>query len=863
VAEVQFQLAVRAYPMHSEFRYPVSPAFTLTDNFAEQPRSTLDTSEDWEFDKALGVAYPASLFVPHNNYVTNENPITSPVWYNANLQPFNWTRTYIGGRMQFMGGVLKTPGLRASWTSEPARSVFYAYAPSDDGNSTTRYNFVPMSNEVDLTSDTFLSNGVYIQLAYAFEARTITWTNGAGGWSQSFTYPAEADARPYLQVWLTCTDPLGNNDPIWFIIVFNHTGNPELWVSLDGTTLGTKIQELKLDGTGNPLSGGSQQGYYGHNGWYSQGSPDGMFIEAMIVAGMLKITLGNPSFPVTFTLNEDYAGGGTLLITQLGIRCVGATSLQIGAAPKKWRNISADPNAYNGYPYLISREIPIGFVPTVDPTTTVLFPSSASPDQNPYSGSLGLCTVDVDVSADGSIIQYTLYSECVTTGTYRQVQYTDVAPIVRGVTISYPESVLVNAGSPSWLSPEVVSITHDFDFNSLTIASNAVLTFCNFNTMDEDNFNVLPGYFWGEWANNAGAIAIEIDLTISYFQIVEGLVEYLGGIGPQRVFTGIANLRSSVSTGSGAQSKYTMYCYSREVAMQSPKFMLPWMDGWNIYYFAAYMANSSNVYKGDTSDSDLAYIDYVPPDPYSDSPGGGAFFLPIGTGGAPLMRASAGEAPWTTITRTGKQFGYVTYFDVYGKHHFETFQLPVNAVPYRIFNMIDSIETGFDFAATATGVFNGSVDRNLMEVRNRVTILGIDAYGETWSPIIAHLVDEGSIYNDSNTGMGVTQGNYLGYAQDFVWADSQFATLQYATDACQRIFNIIVNPSITANINVWCQPDIFPGTCVALNDRRTGAVDTLGNQYLNFFVTKVNHVLVKGMPPRTNLGCRWLPNQTS
>lgn len=844
MSEVKFAISVRCWPVHSKFRFPVSPAFSFTDNLGEQPRNAFDDSSEWHFDLECGVAYPAFIAVPHNNYVTNEDPITTPAWYNTNLPTLDWVRYKCQGRLKWMGGNYKAPGLRAAWTSEPARAIYYAYAPTNTGSS-TRYNFNSSDNQIELWTQTFSSIGFHLQVAFELEPRDIHWTTVGGAYKETFVNPANSKELPYFEIKFRVEDGQGG-DPTYYSVVYRSTGTPALYKSTSVAQRGDKIQDLKLPPGANPPYGASQQGYYGHNGWYSQGSPAGNSFEAKIIAGILKISLGDLNFQLKIGHDNDKADGKSdNQITRVFVFGAGVKSLQLGCAPLK----------HLANATLHSREINVGFVPQVAPTFKVHYPHSYVVDKNPYPGT----TVTVTPSQSGSIATYTLTANSTVSNVYQGVNYSDIAPIVRSVTINFAEKATSPPGIPIQLSPEDVTVSQDFNFDSLTMTSKARLVFNNFNPISSKVLGY-PDIFWGELANYSGAMAVEIDATIYYFN-TNGTLEAVNG--PVRLFTGYAALKSQTTTGQGGQSKHTIYCFGREVSMQSVKNFIPWTDGWNIYYAAAYVANSNNVYKGDVQDSDLAFRHLVPNDPYEDSPGGGAYFLPVGTGGYPLMKAPGGESGWATMSRIGKQWGYYYFFDNYGRFNFDKYELVNANAPYRVFTIVDGLYGGTNPTPT-DAVLNGVVDRNLLDVRNRIVVVGIGAYSREYGgvPILAYRTDQGSIEAPgAQTGLDFTQGNYLGFPNYFTWADSQFATYRYIEDAAQRLYDVMRIPSVTLGMTTWCQPDVFPGKRLGFYDLRTGAYDRMAGGYLEFMVASVNHRFAKGSPPISEIACRYIPRQ--
>src|SRR5262249_21834153 len=156
--------------------------------------------------------------------------------------------------------------------------------------------------------------------------------------------------------------------------------------------------------------------------------------------------------------------------------------------------------------------------------------------------------------------------------------------------------------------------------------------------------------------------------------------------------------------------------------------------------------------------------------------------------------------------------------------------------------------------------WSGQVSRDLLEVRNHVTVIGVNAWGPLWDPIVSHRWDEGSIFGAGGTIWDGTQNNFVGFENSFVWMDSQFASLEDSSDAADATINVLKLPVIDSDYTLWPQIDIFPGMWVAYYDRRSGAYDAATDSpfYLSFFVITHTIHVNKTDPPSSVLGSRYL-----
>ncbi|GIV22150.1 MAG: hypothetical protein KatS3mg023_3901 [Armatimonadota bacterium] len=368
-------------------------------------------------------------------------------------------------------------------------------------------------------------------------------------------------------------------------------------------------------------------------------------------------------------------------------------------------------------------------------------------------------------------------------GTVNGVAYCAKTPIVRAVSYRYASMESGYAAPPQFLMPEAITIQHVFDYNTLTIQSNARLVFPN---MD------------GEWAtfnSETGQWGINIHLETNWH-------------GNWRQFAGIAH-RAGEITGESGVSKFIMHCVDRSVQLQNPRWNLPWMDGWNIYYAMAFLAQLGGV-----SLQDMAFAPFVPPDPYSDwgdPERPGAWFLPVGHAGTPLTRFS-GQELWSIMVKLAYAIGYMLFFDANGVLQFRKFRIPVGV--RRTF--YESDMTGPD------GCWNLSVYRSMEDVRNAVTVVGVDAFGPLWNPIVSHRQDDWSIHYPFAY-------NFVGWEQPLVWADSLFASPQFASDAADALIAFLRHPSEVVTFTTWLQPDLYPLDVIAIQAPRFG---TMWKRYL-------------------------------
>jgi hypothetical protein len=788
------------------------------------------------------------MLVPHNNKVTGKTPFSGVSWYNTAFSDITWTEDSAGSRIKYLGEHSLTPWVMGTWTRDDALSVYYGHLMSDSGTSGTRNNYTPASSTIKLTTSGSFPRcqGFYARFGCVLDDRTETWTGSAGNWTASYTYPTEAAGRGWYSLRFRTCDSNNSQETYW-TIKWEKTNQAVLYKSDSDVSLGDKIQELPLGNT-NMESGSPSKGHHGYASGEGDAEKNGLLYDVRLIAGLLIIQIGSKDQPAVIKhVVENASGDKVLYIDQLRVEASSMRSLQIAVAPMRFRMTGK----------IDTREQNLGFTPDPadPPTASVQFAwpdTVVRTDRNPVPS----CSATVAPSTTSNLASMELTLTGADDGTYNGDKYSNETTWIRSVSMLFNEQIVSPFGAGVHTFPEDIVVEHRFDFSSLSVQSSATLTFNNTDFMDK--LFVGGARHWGEWANYAGAIAVEIELGIEWW--LNGVRVSFTGL--KRVFTGYANLRSVTTLAPHAQSKYIMHCHSRDIAMHQPKFAFPWMDGWNIYYAAAYLANSSGVKKGVVGDSDLGFREYVPNTPYEDAgseTGDPAYFLPMGSGGSPLFRMQAGGTPWEMLGRIAQKAGYVRYFDYFGVFQFFKFRFMNAATPYRVFDITDNTLLGDNPVPTAA-VFSGAVVRDLTQVKNHVTVIGWRQYGEVADSPVSHRVDTGSQYSTQFDPFGDTQPNFIGFQSNLVYIDSMFGEQSFARAAADEIFTVVSSPNINSAIQTWLQPDIEINHRIGINDLRSGMYDRGASAYLEMMVVGVKHHMALSGTPTTTLQTRFVPN---
>lgn len=906
---------IRAYPADALFSWPLSPEYMITDFLSNYGTQNLDGSDVIETWVAAECITPRRRPVSQTQFVEgvpNIPDLLNPFSYtdprgtegtNINLW---WTELAFSKNYEFdvVRKEYKGAG-SASYDSGDLQQFFkYPCYHHDSRNGSTDPGFSGFT----LVANTDLD---WVQFFDPYGVPTLGGRQRCQGFSASLTrgnYAVQQDwdgsdpegqyQTSDLQDWkpldlhwvddytyLTVPTPpyqairfrvACGEDAKWFEIKFPAIGPPELYVS-DDENFASKspIQPLKSSATLQKPFGQSSDWVdvrFARSGsslttvplYRLIGSKTTNNVQVTLIGGFLHVEVEGEVQPFLWDMrvfhsfdNIGYSGSG------LNGECL--TSFRAGDPIGLIEQIKV---VFNNVCYaewyvhltkwdtqsiLQSKQHNIGFGPPNLPTASVHL-AHYVPD---------VYEIDTNIANAGTLVSYTLTmtNDFGMQSTHGGAEsFADETVAVRAVSIHWDEVLRNMPGIGVELYPEDCLIHHQFSLDDLNIQSKATLVFNNYRELASvygDRFPTAPQMFWGEWSAYNGLFAIEIDVMTQMFSTESGGDTLVYQSPWRRQFTGYANVESTTVRQQGGRTVYVMECQSRELPMMSAKMALPWMDGWNEYYAAAYLANISGVKRGTLTDTDLAFRDRVPASPFDDSPGGGAYFLPMGDGGMPLMKPAVGSKPWEFLGRIGRNSGFVRYFDVDGKFHWEKFD-PAAQKPDVVLYVDFHAHSGFQ---AENAVFEGSVHRSLRDVRNKVAVIGIDAAGPLWFPVVSVRTDTTSLYGNHSIFWDMLDpiANFMGFESAFVWADSQFANLPYAARAADEVFRVMRMPNASGRFTSWINLDIAPGTWLGVVDVHAGTFNRVSGDFLPLLTTGVTHHIRKGAPPTTTSTTRYIP----
>jgi hypothetical protein len=568
-------------------------------------------------------------------------------------------------------------------------------------------------------------------------------------------------------------------------------------------------------------------------------------IDVRLLAGIMTICIGSEDTPFPWPhLAADASGNHDYFIDSFQVAAGKVLGLQWEFHPTKFLPTFS----------YVSTQTNVGYVPDNSQLAGTTYIAHTAPNfASPTTGQIqpppthdvhgnttqvgfippGCTAVATTYDINAFFIRYQLVCTAPVISTYKGQPYADFTPCVRavsgdipGLQLPQPPSQLVSLGTAGVVNlPESFQVSHSFELSRLCITRSATMTFNN---------------YYGQWTNslgtgivdNRGHFAVEINCGIA------------GGGSLHTEFIGVANREFTNNWQSGGNDKLTLFCEDLWCMLDVPSWNLPWFDGWNVYSVMAYLAGI-----GTLTPSQLAFAALVPANPYDLSPGlpdSAQYFMPIGPAGTPLTRFTGGQKLKDIMLKISQSIGFWMYFDHLSLLHCEPFVLPSLSTPAHTFSHVDG-DPLHPSQPGVGGIWSGSYKGGLREQRNTIDVIGVNALGPIWNPIVAHSVDIDSVYNDA-------AANYKGYFDPVVWADNIFTDLTFAQRAADSILAYLRIPDREVQFSTWLQPSgIFPGDVITVITPRSGA------QGYRFFVTGTTVSISKGQAPRCDIQARIVP----
>lgn len=765
--QIDFLSELRIWPPRGRFVLCRTPMHVITDLLWESGSLNWSNQSDFNTDFDLQIAYPRPLRVPQNSelwtarstaYTNLLTDATSAGGYDTSLTWLKWQV------VSETAGTIEKP----IWGSQATRSLgVWLGAPSFAAANSNSFALATESGG----GAAFKAHSATVSMLVRPQPPAVLASGAMGGVAAAGNPP---------DAWVAAIVGSGD-DRAWWRVRTTFNGDWLIERKYVGESDYKPIQTLALSmptrqDEESPTQGGGQSR---------------IDVEFRLMAGRLQIRIGDQSDTSYFS-EARINGSGHMISTMTGLE-VGASrflGVSLWAEQGKWhRNASYTSPAIN-----------LGFSASTAPSWSIL----EAPSEPPDTGEEWTANLDpAETSLVGTPeIYYKLDLTGPNDGTYKGTEYSNLAIAIRSVNFVFPKVESFTPTHYSTPQPFEIEVTHQFNPDTLQVESSAVAAFVN--QRDVLLPNGQTGTF-AQWAMSTGQMASEIWMART--SAATGLMS-----APELVFTGYAKVRDDIEGKEGG-SVYQMSMADRIRQMRNPRWRIPWMDGWNVFYAIAFLAQMGGI-----SISDMAFRHLVPTVPtgpgsdLGDGDGGGAYYLPYGPAGSAISRPSTSDL-WVAMTRIAAFVGYMLFPNVRGELDFRKFKSPVGTK--RSFFESDRESALYQAGGGAEGCWSLSLSKDMDEVRSESILIGVNAFTPQWDPIIYKWVDD-AVVDDA------TAYNHLGYSNPTSWLDSIFANEDFAREASQQMFRFFRTPGLDVRLRTWLQPDLFPLDMISVEAPRLG-----------------------------------------
>ena len=510
-------------------------------------------------------------------------------------------------------------------------------------------------------------------------------------------------------------------------------------------------------------------------------------VEFRLVAGQMDIRIGNIAEP--FRFDEGREGTSTWKMTTAIVTARKVVGLTIYCEEGRWLSDST-------YANFTSREFDIGFRSASDPDITLIYAN-----HDDASDGWGVTVVAASPYANlrGDRVKYELAMEGPADGTWKGREWANFAPAIRCVHFKWPRRIHHVPEAPSLDSPWGYQVSHTLNLQNLGIDTTFSVDYI------ANKQSVVPGgqtMHWGEWSARHGQVATDIWLSRT---------SPSGASGPSvQVASGYGHVLGEVVL-EGGENLFRMHGRGRHISLDSPRWDLPWMDGWNFFYAVYYWAQLAGLVK-----EDMLFSSSIPPSAYDlsyDEDGEEAYFMPVGNQGSVLTRPS-GQLLSRMIEKAAYSIGYMRFFDAEGKYECRKFRIP-SGIKRQFYESDRESAYYGGIGAGLEGCWSIHRTKDHTTVRSDTMVIGVNAFNPSQDPISVAYREPSIIY-DSDAF------NHLGYPNPTAWIDTQFAELVYAARSAQAMHRVFRMPYLPVVFTSWLQPDIFPLDVVTVNSPKVG-----------------------------------------
>lgn len=779
--------------MHSAFPFQKQPQISVPDYLTSLDPITRRSPGDLYYDRRIGCAHPAQVFVPHNQKITaggvtvvdNNNHLLS------SAPDVSWSTFSVSG---------STAHIQMFRTRDA-----YGYQIID-----LRSNNIPNAGSLQLSASVANSQ-TWQGFTFLFSRSMFTWHTSSGD--------------PYVNLYFKV-----NSSPVAeYGVQITPQTKIQVVYSKDGGSTFVPVEAEADDGISIVPVMGNQARLRGD---------EMVAITVKAMAGRIMVAISGTdavfTFPAAVPKDDDndpdpHALLSNPLITQVRLSAKAFTHLSFALHPMKFRKSAA----------MRSNPLQLGFAPDITTPPYYLiytgdeavmrdsgavwspsFPAGSSATVTTVAGTETTIAPSYDLDVDNGTAE----------GTWQGVQYTAKTIAISRVTLRVDG--IVERGTEPYITlplapntpkaPFHVREEWTFDPGALTINHAVILRFY----MREGVDSLLQSTGIGALGN------IAIGLDLGYVHLTTPTVRFRGFCDTYEVEELPGNVRI-----------ITLYCVDQMQQMRDAFFFAPPnFDDWNHY-----AAVAECLMKCGISKDQMGFADKIPTDPFTSTPTDDTpYFLP----------SNIGFRTWTPINRNlpvrdivgaiQKLTGFLLYVDAAGYFQYAPFIFNTEPVPKKIFRPYGTVASDSGFP-NLDEMFGMNFHASTRPVRNRVALIGLDPYRARESTILRTRKDEASI----SSPVGSQPKNYVGYPKDMVWMESRFANAPFAEKSLKRIYNIVRQPEYTVNVSGWLQPDLFPLDRIAVDDE--GVMNTSETPFFVFSI--VNELMMREGPEGVLQSC--------
>ncbi len=569
----------------------------------------------------------------------------------------------------------------------------------------------------------------------------------------------------------------------------------------DGTSL-RQITRMASTQSLSEVVGQERYAEEEHGHWAPVVNIDQTAFVALLLNKMIQIWVHGQAQPLVISSDYDHF-----------------TKVTVIGRGGRYAYFSAHPMCFASHAYVIGNERNAGFVRRSSTPITYRVHAPSVP-----SG----CSATASTAWEqGQEFRYRIDIANPAVGTYKGRSYSHDTASVTGVTYRIaPYAVRRIDRTGEFTNIREAKITITFDMANLNIYSKATVL------MNNRHGEWREGWPYGDGLGK-GNRALSLDL--GWQRVADGYYTM------NRRFTGIGGIDVSYGRGVAPESTVPINCEDLSVICREyPLMSAPWMDGWCHLYAMRYLAWCAGITDDQMNFEYCANPDCTNPDHYH---------LPIGEGLNPRVYFPPGTTVWAAMNRIRQLTGHILYFDAFGKLRYYPWVRTAPGPFKRVF-----YDQGGPWMDDFQVIEQASFTRSTRGVRTGVTVVGVDAYGPAWAPIVAHRSNDAALYDKYSA-------NYKGFRSPMVWADPMFADQDYADDAADAMNALVSLPGETLGLVMLGMSDLFPLDVIGIYDSKMPTSDAYGGACKAFFITQTNEVFAATRERKTysmRLDGRWI-----